>query len=241
MSGMGITFHNITKRYGALFALRDVNLVIGIGECVSLLGPNGSGKTTLLRTAALLSRPSTGRMDFTNGSSASPGEALAPLAIKRRIGFVAHHTLLYDELTAEENLLLFARLYDLARPREAAAAALTGTGLTSRGKDPVRTFSRGMRQRLAIARAVLPSPELLLLDEPATGLDATGQRWLSETVAGLRATGCTVVMSTHRRTDAHHLVTRAVRLAAGRIADDSGSHGEPSSVLTAAFAALQEE
>jgi ABC-type multidrug transport system ATPase subunit len=162
------------------------------------------------------------------------------IEIRRLIGFVAHSTLIYDELTAEENLILFARLYELDNPRSRAAAALSAAGLESRVHDPVRGFSRGMRQRLAIARALLPSPKLLLLDEPATGLDAAGQEWLAGTLSTLHGDGCTILLSTHRRTDAHHVVTRAIRLQSGSIVEDSGSQGDPARVLATALAGPQE-
>jgi ABC-type multidrug transport system ATPase subunit len=157
------------------------------------------------------------------------------------VSLVGHNTLLYDDLTADENLVLFARLYDMDRPRERAAQALESAGLAGRGTDLVRTFSRGMRQRLSIARALLPGPGLLLLDEPATGLDAAGQHWLGETLARLRAQGCTMLMSTHGRSEMHALLTRAVRLEAGRVAEDSGASGNPQPVLATALAASQED
>lgn len=231
--GVAVEFQHIDKRYGAVFALRDVSLTFGAGECVALVGHNGSGKTTLLRIAALLARPSGGLLRFSgDGMEATGGD----IAAKRRIGLVAHHTLLYDELTAEENLILFARLHGLDHPQQRASAALGPANLSRRARDPVRTFSRGMRQRLAIARALLPGPGLLLLDEPSTGLDAAGQEWLGEVLVGLSKDGCTIVMSTHGRRDADGLVTRAVRLAAGRIQEDSGPGGNPDRVLASALA-----
>ena len=235
--GVAVEFQNIEKRYGARFALRDVSLGIAAGECVALVGANGSGKTTLLKIAALLVRPTGGRVSFSDGGSADPLDD--PLAVKQRIGMVAHHILLYDELTAEENLELFAKLYGLDRPKERAAAALAPAGLISRRNDPVRDFSRGMRQRLAIARALLPSPGLLLLDEPATGLDPAGQHWLGETLVRIHDAGCTILMSTHGSSEAHAIVTRAVRLAAGCLAEDSAPSGDPQRMLAAALAAEQ--
>jgi ABC-type multidrug transport system ATPase subunit len=235
--GVAIEFQNIEKRYGARFALRDVSLGVAAGECVALVGANGSGKTTLLKVAALLVRPSAGRVSFREaGGADSLG---GPLAVKQRLGMVAHHILLYDELTAEENLELFAKLYGLDRPKERAAAALEPAGLISRRADPVRDFSRGMRQRLAIARALLPSPGLLLLDEPATGLDPAGQHWLGETLARLHSAGCTILMSTHGISEAHAVVNRAVRLAAGCVVEDSARSGDPQRMLAAALAAEQ--
>ncbi len=234
--GIAVEFQNIEKRYGVRYALRGVSLRIDAGECVALVGANGSGKTTLLRIAALLVRPSRGTVNFHQGAAVNP---LDRLAVKQRIGMVAHNILLYDDLTAEENLELFAKLYNLDRPKERAAAALEPAGLANRRHDPVRDFSRGMRQRLAIARALLPAPGLLLFDEPATGLDPAGQHWLGETLARLHDTGCTILMSTHGASEAHSIVTRAVRLAAGNLAEDSAPTGDPQRVLTAALAAEQ--
>ena len=241
-TGLTVEFQNISKRYGPLFALRDVSLTFRAGECVALVGHNGSGKTTLLRIAALLSRPSAGRVQFSGGGlSAGATSNGDTIALRRRIGLVAHSTLLYDDLTAEENLVLFARLHGLDRPHDRAAAALAPAGLTSRARDPVRTFSRGMHQRLAIARALLAAPGLLLLDEPATGLDSAGQEWLTGVLAGLSRQGCTILMSTHGRGDTQSLITRAVHLAAGRVQEDSGAGGNPRPVLAAALAGLAED
>ena len=239
--GVAVEFQQVEKRYGGLLALRDVALAFGAGECVALVGPNGSGKTTLLRIAALLARPTAGRVRFSGkGIAASQTGSEDTIAIKRRIGLVAHQTLLYDELTAEENLVLFARLHGLDHPQERASSALGPAGLARRSKDPVRIFSRGMRQRLAIARALLHGPGLLLLDEPSTGLDSGGQQWMAEILSALRKDGCTIVMSTHGRADAHSLVTRAVRLVAGRVREDSGPGGDPRPVMAAALAAAEE-
>ena len=227
-SGIGIEFQNVEKRYGVRFALRGISLRIAPGESVGLVGANGSGKTTLLKMAARLIRPSAGNVEF----SSAHGNG---------VSHVGHSTLLYDELTAGENLILFARLYEMDRPEQRASEALESAGLAGRGADLVRGFSRGMRQRLTIARALLPGPGLLLLDEPATGLDAAGQQWLGETLARLRSQGCTLVMSTHGRSETHAILTRAVRLEAGRIAADSGASGSPQAVLATALSGPQED
>jgi heme exporter protein A len=228
-SPIGLRFENIDKRYGGLRALRAVSLVIAPGECVVFAGRNGSGKTTLLRIAAKLVRPSQGTLSFT-GESAGGGEK------PTRPGFVAHATMVYDELTAEENLLLFARLQDVQQPENRVEALLKEVGLSERRASLVRTFSRGMRQRVAIARALLHEPAVLLFDEPATGLDPQGVAWLAEAIRRLRDSGRTILMSLHGESEISSLGTRAIRLDAGSIAADTRSGATFRSILTFADA-----
>jgi heme exporter protein A len=249
-ASLGISFVGIEKRFGSLLALRGVSLEIAPGEFVALLGPNGAGKTTLLRIAALLSTPTKGSVNFSLGENGSaeggstglqsrekvqPREWALALesgeTFKDRIGMVAHNTLLYDELTAAENLIFFAEIYSLNDRRARVAQSLAACGLASRSDSLVRTFSRGMRQRLSVARALLHSPRLLLLDEPAAGLDRQGLLWLGDALSQLRRDGATVIMSTHARNESLDLATRAVALSAGRVERDSGPSGDPRPLL----------
>ena len=229
IAGTGLHFENIDKRYGSLYALRGVTLQIAPGECVVLAGRNGSGKTTLLRIAAGLVRPSSGSLGF-------PHEAGSTKEMRGKIGFVAHATMVYDELTAEENLFLFARLQGIADAPGRVRSLLEDVDLSDRRKSLVRTFSRGMRQRVAIARALLQEPSIMLLDEPATGLDPHGAGWLAEKLRGLRDAGCTMLMSLHGESEISAMATRAVRLDAGRVVADTASGASLKSILTFADA-----
>ena len=207
----GLQFEQVEKRYGAVYALRNVTLSVAAGECVAITGRNGSGKTTLLRVASQLVRPSRGTVIYSGA-----GEEQKP-----RIGFVAHATMVYDELTAEENLLFFAKLQRVAAPKERVSQLLIDVGLGDRKDSLVRTFSRGMRQRVAIARALLAQPSLLLFDEPGTGLDAESGAWLTEQLRRLRDAGCTILMSLHGDSEMARLATRGVRLDAGNLVADT--------------------
>jgi heme exporter protein A len=217
-------FKNIDKRYGALFALRRVSLEIGAGECVVLAGRNGSGKTTLLRIAARIVRPTAGELSFPGASAESDGNG--------RPGYVGHSTMVYDELTAEENLILFAKLQNVPQPAARAEELLHEVGLHERRNSPVRTYSRGMRQRIAIARALIHRPSVLLFDEPATGLDPLGISWLATALGEVNRSGCTVVMSLHGESEISALATRAVQLDAGSVVGDTKAGASLHSILT---------
>jgi heme exporter protein A len=226
---IGLRFENIDKRYGGLYALRRVSLEVAPGECVALAGRNGSGKTTLLRIAAQLVRPSAGKLTF------SPTQKEAGPATKNT-GFVAHATMVYDELTAEENLVLFARLLEIPEPAKRVEVLLRDVGLIERRDSLVRAFSRGMRQRVAIARALLHEPSVLLLDEPGTGLDPQGVSWLAETLRRLRGAGSTILMSLHGESEISALATRAIRLDGGALVADTRAGASLRSILTFANA-----
>jgi heme exporter protein A len=220
----GLRFENIDKRYGGLFALRRVSFEIAPGECAVLAGRNGSGKTTLLRIAGQIVRPTHGKLFF-------PGESLNDHR-QSRPGYVGHSTMVYDELSAEENLLLFARLQEVESPAARAESLLRDVGLYERRDSLVRTFSRGMRQRIAIARALIHRPSVLLLDEPATGLDPLGISWLAQTLRELNCAGCTIVMSLHGESEISALATRAVRLDAGSVVADTKAGASLHQILT---------
>ena len=229
-SPTGLRFENIDKRYGRLHALRRVSLEVPPGECVVLAGRNGSGKTTLLRIAAQLVRPSSGKVSFpVAGQSATTVNGAAPRGVA---GFVGHATMVYDELTAEENLLLFARLQGIADSATRVEQLLGDVGLSERRDSLVRTFSRGMRQRVAIARVLLHEPAILLLDEPATGLDPEGVRWLAETLRRMRDERRTILMSLHGESEISALATRAIRLDAGGVVADTRAGASLRSILT---------
>ena len=211
----------LTKRFGHVRALRGVEFALGAGESLAVFGPNGAGKTTLLRVLAGLLKPDAGTVSF-------GGERLvrSNAAHRRLVGFISHHSLLYDGLTATENLMFYARLYGLAEPRAAAARALTGVGLQERGSDPAGTFSRGMVQRLAIARALLHDPEVLLLDEPFSGLDQHAAGTLRELLGRLRAERRTMVLVTHNIDEGLELATHVAIQVAGAFASVGAKDGD---------------
>lgn len=188
-----IEARKLTKSFGPRTALGGVDLSIGAGEFVTLLGPNGAGKTTLLRILATLSRPSSGMVRIGGFDASHDGEQ-----IRRRIGFLSHRTLLYDDLTADQNLRFYARMYDVPEESVRVSDLLNRVGLGIRRHDRVQTFSRGMKQRLAVARAVLHKPEVLLLDEPYTGLDPQAAQTLTDLLLELAGEGRVILLTTHR-------------------------------------------
>jgi heme exporter protein A len=225
-----IEIHSLVKVYDVLPALRKLDLSIAKGEFVALLGPNGSGKSTLLRLLASLSKPTAGTIRI--GGWELPDEAAA---VRAQIGLVSHKPLLYDNLTARENLDFFAQLYNLPEREARINAMLARVGLAKRGNDLVRTFSRGMLQRLSIARALLHDPHVLLLDEPYTGLDQDASLILDDLLRAAHADGHTIVMATHQFDRAIMLSSRVIILARGQIAYDAATAGLDALTLAAIY------
>jgi heme exporter protein A len=208
-----ITVRKLVKRFGMKSVLRGMDFSVESGEFVALLGPNGAGKTTFLRILASLSRPTLGSVTIAGYSL--PNQASA---VRRRLGVVSHLPLLYGDLTAEENLRFFARMYDLIQIDKRISEVLNLVGLSSRRHDLVRTFSRGMQQRLAIGRAVLHDPEVVLFDEPHTGLDQDACQMLDDVLREVAARGRTVVMTSHDLARVADLASRFDVLSRGVIA-----------------------
>jgi heme exporter protein A len=207
-----IEVRHLTKRFGPKVVLRNLELSVEEGEFVALLGPNGAGKTTLLRILASLSKPTLGEV-WIAGYRLSDQAAW----VRRRLGVVSHQPLLYGDLSAEENLRFYARLYGLKNAEVRIREILNLVGLWARRRDLVRTFSRGMQQRLAIGRAILHDPEVLLLDEPHTGLDQEACDMLDHLLRQIAALGRTVVMTSHDLARAADLASRFDVLSGGRI------------------------
>ena len=207
-----IEVRRLYKRFGVKTVLRDLDFQVAQGEFVALLGPNGAGKTTFLRILSSLSRATLGEVKI--AGHRLPHQAAE---VRQRLGVVSHMPLLYGDLTAEENLRFYARLYSIPALEKRVEGVLEQVGLLNRRKDLVRTFSRGMQQRLAIGRAVLHDPEVLLLDEPHTGLDQDACEMLDGALKQVAARGRTVVMTSHDLARAQELASRFDVLTRGRI------------------------
>jgi heme exporter protein A len=215
-----IEVKKLVKRFGLKTVLRGLDFKVQPGEFVALLGPNGAGKTTFLRILASLSRPSLGNVDIAGYSL--PKQAAA---VRARLGVVSHLPLLYDDLTTEENLTFYARMYGISNYKTRITEVLEMIGLEQRRRDLVRTFSRGMQQRLAIGRAVLHDPDVMLFDEPYTGLDQDASSMLDDVLKTVAGQGRTVVMTSHDLARAENLATRFDILSRGVIAASSTREG----------------
>jgi len=224
---------NVTKVFGLRPVLRGIDLRVAPGEFLTLFGPNGAGKTTFLRILSTLSRPTGGEVRV--GGYMLPRQAAE---VRRVLGVVSHMPLLYGDLSATENLRFYARMYGLdPAQREARIAEVIGmVGLSRRADDLVRTFSRGMQQRLAIARAILHDPPVLLLDEPYTGLDQDAAATLDELLRGEATRGRTLLMTSHDIARGLALADRAAILSKGKIAYEGPGRSADAPTFAATYA-----
>ncbi|MFQ5459482.1 MAG: heme ABC exporter ATP-binding protein CcmA, partial [Anaerolineae bacterium] len=218
---LAIRVRSLRRHYGRFPALRDVTFDVPCGQLVALIGHNGAGKTTLLRTIATLDRPTAGQVQVMGHDVVR-----ATMAVRRRIGLVAHRTLLYPDLTAEENLRFYGRMYGLDLPEEEVARRLDAVGLLPVRRARVRALSHGTARRLAIARATLHDPPLLLLDEPYAGLDPRAAATLDATLKDLAARGHTVVVTTHNVDRARDLADATLELERGCVGGEEEGPGE---------------
>jgi heme exporter protein A len=201
----------VTRSFGRRRAVDGVDLSLQPGQCLALFGPNGAGKTTLLRIVAGLIKPSSGTVTIGGQSLRDDASARA------RVGLVSHQSMLYRALTSRENVEFAAKLYGLGDPHAAATRALERMQMLDRRDTPVRALSRGLQQRISIARAIVHEPSVVLLDEPYTGLDAAGSAALTETLSLLRASGATMLLVTHNIDEGLAIASHAAMLVGGRI------------------------
>ena len=217
-----IHVRGLTRSYGSIYALRGVDLDVEAGESVTILGPNGAGKTTLLRILAMLLNPSSGEAQI-NGKDLSTGS----YDIRAKLGFASHRSLVYDNLTVEENLTFYGKLYRVPGLAARTEDVLRTVGLLSRRHSRAGTLSRGMQQRLSLARAIIHKPELMLLDEPYAGLDQESAEMLEVLLDAVRGEARTVIMTTHNLERGLSRADRVVILTKGRVVFEA-----PSSSLT---------
>ncbi len=210
-SRIAIEVCRMTKRFGRRLVLDEIDLQVARGESIVLTGSNGAGKTTLLRTMAALIRPTSGEVRWFGQKTAGQHES------RRVIGMVAHESRLYPHLTLRENLVFAARMCDVARPHDRAEALLETVGLLAHAERTPPVLSKGMRERLSLARALIHDPPILLMDEPFEGLDADAERWLSGLLQELRQQRRTLCFVLHDEVKTRQLADRVLRLQQGRL------------------------
>lgn len=215
------------RSFRSFHALRDVTFQVPRGECVAILGPNGAGKSTLLRVLSTLLRPTTGTATVAGWNVQSD-----PDEVRRTTGVATHQPMLHSDLTAEENLLFYADLFGVNSPQDRVSELLTLVELYPRRNDLVRTFSRGMQQRLTLARCLTHSPSVLLLDEPYTGLDQRAAEILNDILGRLRTQGCTTVLTTHDLTWVSGILDQVIILNRGRLLCQLPAQGASSETLS---------
>jgi len=225
-----IKVRKLVKRFGLKTVLKGMDFEVEEGEFVGLLGPNGAGKTTFLRILSSLSRPSLG--DVRIAGYRLPHQATA---VRRRLGVLSHQPLLYGDLTAEENLRFYGKMYAVENPDSRIDEVLQLVDLSHRRNDLLRTYSRGMQQRLAIARSVIHDPDILLLDEPYTGLDQDACAMLDEVLQEIAVQGRTIVMTSHDLARVADLASRFDVLSRGKIASSAGREDIPKDGLLAFY------
>lgn len=208
---VAVDVSGLSRTFGRRRAVDGVDLSLRSGDCLALFGPNGAGKTTLLRVIAGLLKPTRGTVHVGGRSLRDDAHARA------QVGLISHQSMLYRALTARENVEFAARLYGLADPRHAATRALERMRILDRADAPVRALSRGLQQRVSIARAIVHEPTVVLLDEPYTGLDAVGSAALSDMLMLLRSTGAALLLVTHSVDEGLALASHAAVMIRGRI------------------------
>ncbi len=213
-----IRAHGLEKQYGLLRALEPLDLAVADGESLAIFGPNGAGKTTLMRMLSLALRPSGGKLELSGQDARRQARKL-----RGAIGVISHRLHLYARLTALENLVFFGRMYGVGNPGPRAESLLAELGLAHRAEDPMGSFSRGMQQRLALARCLIHDPQLVFLDEPFTGLDPVAADLLRGILERLREERRTLVITTHNLPLGLELSDRWMILAGGRKLDEGNS------------------
>lgn len=210
-SSLAVEAAGVSRTFGRRRAVDNVDLALQPGDCLALFGPNGAGKTTLLRVIAGLLRPTKGTVQVEGKSVRDDA------SVRRHIGLISHQSMLYRALTARENVEFAARLYGVDDPRDAAMRALERMRILDRRDTPVRALSRGLQQRVSIARAIVHEPSVVLLDEPYTGLDAAGGAALTEMLQLLRAAHAALILVTHNLDEGLAVASRVAVMLAGRI------------------------